>query len=453
MKAQPRRLLTAFAIALLVTPEAARADSFEVWLVDQSNTNGLAYGGTVHVYDGEALSARDVSEARPVASIDLGALGGPSGLCFLATDPSGGGAGANPVRPHMLLFNADHTRAVLSFVASGHVVIFDAEARTPLACFRMQAGAGGVRQAHAAFPSPDGRSIVVANQNGKLLERIDADFTHDVYVHTAAATLDLAACTTPNGVACQLAGARPDNAPICPIVASSGAHAFVTLRGGGLLVVDPRTTPMSIVGEYDAATVHGNGCGGVQAGESMFLDSGGGTAGNRSEFDVYRFPSAGYSAANPPNIPVPLIVFSDDYTSPTGDCHGDPSCRDAHGMALSKQSRTLWVADRHRNLFEVFDVATNARVNVKDVSFEGTVDTAPDLVDLAPGNRLVVSLRGPNPLSGDPHVATGSTPGMLVLALRDRGRDARIAGIARISNLDASGVERADAHGIRVRRK
>jgi hypothetical protein len=453
MNAQIRRFLIALGIVLFTAPVAALADGFEVWLVDQSNTNGLGYGGTLHIYDGEALSERDVSQARPVESIDLAALGGSNGLCFNATDPTGAGGGANPVRPHMILFNADHTRAVLSFVASGHVVIFDAAARTPLACFRMQAGAGGARQAHAAFPSPDGRSIVVANQNGKLLERIDADFARDVYAHTAAATLDLASCTTPNGVACQLAGVRPDNAPICPIVDSSGTRAFVTLRGGGLFVVDPRTTPMSIVAEYDAATVHGNGCGGVQAGDWIYLDSGGGTATNRSEFDVYRFPFSGYSAANPPNTPAPLVVFSDDYTSPTGDCQGDPNCRDAHGMALSNRSRTLWVADRHRNVFEVFDVATNARVNVKDVSFGGTVDTAPDLVDLAPGNRLVVSLRGPNPLSGDPHVATGSTPGIMVLALRDRGRDARITGIVRISNLDAGGVERADAHGIRVRSK
>ena len=29
----------------------------------------------------------------------------------------------------MVLFNNEHTHAVLSFVASGHVVIFDAEAR------------------------------------------------------------------------------------------------------------------------------------------------------------------------------------------------------------------------------------------------------------------------------------------------------------------------------------
>jgi hypothetical protein len=275
-----------------------------------------------------------------------------------------------------------------------------------------------------------------------------------VFTHAPAALLDLAGCVTPNGVACQLAGVRPDKAPICPIVDSSGALAFITLRGGGLLVVDPRSSPMAIVAEYDATAVHGNGCGGIEAGGAMFLDSGGGTASNRSEFDVYRFPLAGYSAANPPNTPAPLVVFSDDYTPASGACHGDPLCRDAHGMTASKHGRYVWVADRHRNVLEVFDTASHARVNVVDVTFGGVLDTAPDLLDLAPqGNRLFVSLRGPNPLTGDPHVATGAAPGMLVLNLTEGGRNAVMKALVPISNLDAGGVERADAHGIRVRAK
>ena len=45
---------------------------------------------------------------------------------------------------------------------------------------------------------------------------------------------------------------------------SSSRLAFVTLRGGGLFVLDSRATPMRIVAEYDEATIHGNGCGGVE---------------------------------------------------------------------------------------------------------------------------------------------------------------------------------------------
>ena len=75
--------------------------------------------------------------------------------------------GANPVRPHMLLFNATHTHAILSFVVSGHVVIFDAETRTPLNCFETTVGSTGTRQAHAAYPAPDGSFVLVYSPRGE----------------------------------------------------------------------------------------------------------------------------------------------------------------------------------------------------------------------------------------------------------------------------------------------
>ena len=183
--------------------------------------------------------------------------------------------GRNPVRPHMILFNNEHSHAVVSFVASGHVVIFDAESRTPLQCFETTVGSTGTRQAHAAFPAPDGSFILVANQNGKRLERIDTNFATNTFTHNPAATLDLATCTTPSGRPCEHPDLRPINWPICPIIDSSSTYGFVTLRGGGLFVVNATTTPMSIVAEYDKTTVRGNGCGGIEAAGHMYINSGG----------------------------------------------------------------------------------------------------------------------------------------------------------------------------------
>ncbi len=292
------------AMTMVMLGSFARGQDFEVWLVDQSNSPGVMFGGKVHVFEGSDLLGRNASDADPLDVIELS--GNTAALCMAMT-------GANPVRPHMLLFDSTHSRAILSFVASGHVVVFDAASRTPITCIRTSVGAGGARQAHASFPAPDDSFILVANQNGKLLERIMTDADGDGIpfedagdiVLDAAATLDLANCTTPNGMPCQMAGVRPDNAPICPIIDSSSTLGFITLRGGGLFVVDTQATPMAIVAEYDAAAVHGNGCGGVQVGEAMFLNSGGGTATNLSEFDVYRFPISGYDAFNPPNTPAP----------------------------------------------------------------------------------------------------------------------------------------------------
>ena len=202
----------------------------------------------------------------------------------------------------MILFNRQQSHAVLSFVASGHVVVFDAESRTPLSCIETTIGTTGTRQAHAAYPAPDGSYILVANQNGKRLERIDTNYRTSTFTHNPAATLDLATCTTPSGQPCEHPDLRPINWPICPIVDSSSRYGFVTLRGGGMFVVDARRTPMAIVAEYDKATVHGNGCGGIEVGRHMYVNSGGSPVNVSSTdphhpalygFDVYRFPLSG----------------------------------------------------------------------------------------------------------------------------------------------------------------
>jgi alkyl hydroperoxide reductase subunit AhpC len=317
-----------------------RALAHEVWLVDQSDSPGRSHGGTLYIFDNDDL--RQPSSVQPRERIDL--AGDVSALCMSAT-------GANPVRPHMLLFNSAQTHAVLSFVASGHVVVLDAATRAPLACARTSLSPTG-RQAHAAIPAPDNSFIVVANQNGKRLERINVDPAAHTFTHDQAATLDLATCTTPSGAACQEPTLRPDNAPICPIVDASSRWVFVTLRGGGLFVVDARSTPMRIVAEYDRAMVKGNGCGGVQVGESMFINSGG-RPGNLGHldlygFDVYRFPVNGYPAAAP-NRPTPERVFGLD------------GAHDSHGMA-SVGDRYVWVIDRHGNSAEVLSATSGQHV-------------------------------------------------------------------------------------------
>ena len=415
---------------VIASAESRGAGRAEVWLVDQSNS-AAGYGGRIHIFAAPDLMGAAASTAAPTDVIDL--AGTTAALCQATT-------GANPVRPHMLFFNPSHSHAVLAFVASGHVVIFDAETRLPVACLRASAGAGGARQAHAAVPSPDGSYILVANQNGKLLERIDSDFTTNSFVFNPAATIDLASCTTPNGIACQHPLLRPDNAPICPVVGGSSSRSWVTLRGGGLFVVDPKQTPMRIVAEYDRVTVHPNGCGGAEAASHMYLNSGGGTATNLHEFDVYQFPLHGYAASNPPNVPAPVVLFSDDVAP-----------RDAHGTAVVQGN--LWVFDRGGNVAEVFDAVSG--VHLRTVSLLGgpSTDPTPDLADVSPsGNRIFVSLRGPNPLTGDPHVSTGTTPGLGVIQLEAGGAGGELKSVAPISNVDAGGMERADPHGLRVRR-
>jgi hypothetical protein len=405
---------------------------YEVWGIDQSNSPGKTFGGTLYIYDGKDLERGHRASKAVPEKIDLGLEA--AALCVAKT-------GANPVRPHMLAMNASQSHAIISFVASGHVLIMDAPTRMPLDCIHTSVGAGGARQVHLALPSPDESYIAVANQNGKLFERIDTDYATHSFVLNTAAGIDLANCTTPNGFACQDAALRPDNAPICPIIDATSRYVFVTLRGGGLFVVDATYTPMQIVAEYDIDTVHPNGCLGAQVGEKMYVDSGGGTAAHLFGADLYAFPVTGFSPLNPPNTPAPMVVFSD--TSEDAD---------AHGATLTKHQRYLWVADRGRNFIWVIDTRTDVVVNTIPLAGPVSNDPTPDLLATSPsGSHVFMSLRGPTPLTADPHVSTGSTPGIGVIKVRQGGRGGTFEALAPVTNVDQDGTERADVHALTIR--
>ena len=426
-------LVLAAAAAMSAGVLGSGDESYEVWDIDQSNSPGQAHGGTLYIHDGHDIENQHRAPAAAPELVDLG--GAAAAFCLAQT-------GANPVRPHMLAINASQTHAIISFVASGHVLFLDAASRAPVGCVRASAGAGGARQAHMALPSPDGTYVTFANQNGKLFERILTDYATNTFVHDTAHGIDLAACTTPNGLPCQDAVLRPDNAPICPITESTSRFTFVTLRGGGLFVVDSKASPMAIAAEYDRATVHGNGCLGAEVPGKMYIDSGGGTATNLHEADLYAFPVDGFQPSNPPNVPAPAIVFSEDVEG-----------ADAHGAALTKHGRYLWVADRGRNFLFVVDTVTDQIVNRIQLDEDVSADPTPDLLMLSPnGSHAFMSMRGPNPLTADPHVSTGSTPGVGILKVIESGRNAVFEAVAPASNVDAAGVERADVHALAVRR-
>jgi len=217
---------------------------------------------------------------------------------------------------------------------------------------------------------------------------------------------------------------------------------FVTLRGGGLFVVDATQTPMQIAAEYDVDTVHPNGCLGVQVENKMYVDSGGGTASHLYGADIYAFPVTGFSPMNRPNVPAPEVVLSD--TSAEAD---------AHGATLTKHQRYLWIVDRGRNFIWVIDTQTDQLVNEIQLAGPISDDPTPDLLATSPnGSHIFMSLRGPNPLTADPHVSTAAPWNR-----RDRSaaRRARwsVRALAPVTNVDQSGVESADIHALTIRLK
>jgi hypothetical protein len=408
--------------------------SYEVWLIDQEDRFNAGIG-TLHIYDSEELTD-DPGSAAP-ESIDLG--GAVRQRCEQET-------GTTPTRPHMLVFNGGdddgaggNTHAMIAYVASGHVAFLDAETREPLDCIDVGA------QAHAAWPTPDQRHLIVANQNGKQLNRIATDYKDDVFTLENEATLDLATCTTPSGARCQDPSLRPDNAPICPRTTSDGRFTFVTLRGGGMFVVDHNTTPMRIVAEYDRDHVDDNGCGEMEASGKMYVNSGAGltvpSVPGDEPFghDVYAVELDGLSTTpnTTPNQPPAELVYTRD---------GDGAEVDAHAVALTRLGPYLWWGDRSQNDVTVVDPRRDRVINRFGLVNEHSDDPAPDLFDLSPGgDYMFASLRGPNPSSG--HAAFGSTPGVGVIEVRHRGRSGRLDGVARVGSVRGT----PDPHAIRVR--
>lgn len=423
-------LIAMFAITTATTAPAYDENDtvdYEVWAIDQSNSkdedgNGtLDSGGTLYAYDGKDLKGEQSSSAVPTI-VDLG--GASRDLCVAQT-------GTFPVRPHMFTFNSSRSHAVISFVGSGHVLFMNTTTKAPIQCIDV-----GV-QAHAAVPSNDETYVVVANQNGRLLQRINTNYQTNTFTLDNAAQINLATCTTPNGAPCQDAVLRPDARPICPVIDRCDRHAFITLAGGGLFVVDPNTTPMSIIAEYDKTTVHPDGCGGVQANGQMYINSGG-----AKEADLYSFPLRGYLSSNPPNTPAPTLVYSHDGTN-----------SDSHGAIATSGDRFLWVVERFGNNMTIVDTKNNSVLDQFSLVGDVSNDPAPDLLDISPDGKLIfMSMRGPNPLTGNNPAfnnSVGSTPGVGIIRVQEGGKRGRFIARLPISRI-VGGIERADPHGLRV---
>ena len=430
----------------------------------------------------------------------------------------------------------------------GFVGVMNAETKEAVGLFRVTetiSGGATNRSVHMSFWSDDGMAILVANLHGKVLERIDVTRDGDGTItgldYNRSASLgvgleqsvtqsatwfsgdnehgnpmvggvtgayDDAAFSdlTPNGVCKEngcpsgsdgATGGRPNNVIVCPIASDNG-NVYVTLGGGGLLIADLSTTPMSLVGEYGAETFNGAGCGGVQVDNQMWLNAGvsAGESGlTHSTFTMYMLDDRAYGAGNAENTPAPTVVFKDESNTATignvegattanetGQLPGESTRRDSHGMARTVDGAFIHTMDRVQNVVEVFatdgfarttydltsedgmgngDGACAAKSVTDDPDLPGN-DPSPDLLQETPdGKYLMVALRGPSPVSVN-HSAQGSCPGVGIVELTDGGAMGRMVGVLRSTNqVDTSpvsapgghlytGTERSDIHGAAV---
>lgn len=377
-------ILMVVASALSVTAQSP-PERYEVWTIDQADT---ARGGArLYIYDGQRLAT---GQAPPPEIVNLDAVAR--------------GVGDGPgVRPHMLAFTSTFGHAIISNVATGHVYIMRAGDR------RMVASIDVGEQAHHAEASPDGAFIVVANQGGKRLARIRADFAAERFTYNRADDLNLAAMED---------AAHPDNAPICPLVV--GGKVYMTVRGGGLYVVDYRATPMRVMKAYGIVDVAPAGCGGAVVGDKIYINSGTAASSdlyvfNRTSDERIKHVRLGWAGA------------------------------DGHGLVVTGGGRYLWIGNRADHNIAVINVDRDASAGL--ITGFGA---APDIMGLSPdGRRVFIALRGPNNLTGGP-TAKGETPGIAVLEVTDEGRTGRRVGFAPMGDQTAASPN--DPHTIAIRR-
>ncbi|MCH2656982.1 MAG: hypothetical protein MKZ84_05440 [Dehalococcoidia bacterium] len=408
--------------------------AYEVWSIDQSGTEDDGTGGRLYIWDGEDIFIDDAKDAKPEI-IDL-AKAAKDANCDA------------PIKPHMILSNHTTPKAshvILANVGSGNTFFIDIASRDIVGCVNTIGGfngAGGTTNSHASVASPDNSIVIVANIGAKdesgFLHKIQTNYTSNDY--KLVETLALDQFTNELGTAV----ARP----ICHEFTSDSKFAYITLAGGGVLVVDvgsaDGTTPMTVVKVYDKDTVPGIGCGVARLPFNRIMTNGESGAKGGDDF-LYTFDTSKAAEGVFPN-PVQIEL-------PGEDTHGAVTCIDQKGDIFAITSM------RVSNDVNFVDLQTNKVVATQSMATSFSPDPKPDVADIV-GNKMFIALRGAKPLSAIGSLESADrTPGVAVLTISDDCKSlsweeedlASMNDSKRMVTLkDGTEVSASDPHGLEV---
>ena len=368
--------------------------SYEIWAVDQSATENDGTGGLLYIWDGQDVFVKDAKDATPE-------------IINLAKAANDANCEA-PIKPHMILSNyatpkASH--AILANVGSGNTFFINIDSREIVGCVNTIGGfngAGGTTNSHASVSSPDNSMTIVANIGAKdesgFMHKIQTNYSSDDY--KLVETLALDQYTNELGTAV----ARP----ICHEFTNDSKFAYVTLAGGGLLVLDvgssDGTIPMTVVKVYDKDTVPGIGCGVSRLPFNKIMTNGESGAKGGDDF-LYTFDT---SKAVEGVFPNPTQI-----ELPGEDTHGAVTCIDQKGDIHAITSM------RVSNDVNFVNLQTNKVVATQSMAESFSEDPKPDVADIL-GNKMFITLRGAKPLTAIGSLEfAGRTPGVAVLTIND----------------------------------
>jgi DNA-binding beta-propeller fold protein YncE len=364
----------------------------EVWSLDQGTDR-------IHVYDGDH---------QQVAVIDV------SPAALRTVDPEFAPESGRTV-PHMIDFDSEHRFAFVAATAGGATIVIDAVERSVVAVLRTGPGT------HMAAVTPADEAVWVAVIGAKRLVEIPLDLAEDVPVFEIGRVVDLEPLLAKTGFT------YPSASPVCHDYDRQG-RAWVTLGPGmdkgGLIVFD--THSAEIVQAFDPGVVRANcGIGFTADGRRAIANWSGifGAEIEDGEGEWYVFDTSSFELL--------------DARSSGGV--------DAHGVRRTPDGREFWQVNR--------GTGDGLRIDARSFEVTGNLQLgdAPDILDFSPDGRFAyVTQRGPNPLSGDPHVSKGSAPGVLVV---DVSTGAVLRRLDPTTVRDADGRILNDVHGIGVRRR
>ncbi|MFP8952537.1 cell surface protein [Natrialbaceae archaeon A-arb3/5] len=376
---------------------------YEIWALDQGLDN-------IHFYepgDGDA-------EFDHTDTLDLNELEGV---------PDEG------VVPHMIDYTSDYEYAVVACTAGARTLVFRTEDHELVA--NLETGASS----HFAGVSPDDEYIHVDVIGEEKIVRVDADF--DAEEFEIVDDIDLRENDT-------VVDAGIDSgAPICHQYAKDGRSLHTigpSYHDGALVIVDH--DDFSVDQAYSGDVLPTN-CGTMPHPdeEKFYL-----TAGLPSD------PDEGVEGVGDYYV---YDTAEDEIIKDGASTEGI----DAHGFWFTPDGEELWVLNRETNDGVVVDPETDEVIEEIDAYGPDQSDDpderdAPDIMWSSPdGEYMFATLRGPAPQSGDPHAATGVTPGFSVLDTESRDIVETVEPDP-IENYDEDDIDAEavpDFHGIGVR--
>lgn len=407
----------------------AQEPSYEVWAVDQADTVDTG-GGLLYIWDSADL-IRSARDAEPEV-IDLADAATDAG-CSIAK------------RPHMIWknYSSSPSHMVLANVGSGDTFFIDIETRQIVGCVSTKNAANGAVSSHNSSATPDNTVVLVdtIGDPGKsgFLHKIATDYETNTY--QLVQTLDLASATLPTGQPITEAVGTQLIRPICHEFTADSQFAYVTLAGGGLLVVDAQE--MNVKHAYQSTTVPGIGCGVLRLPDGRMLTNGESGENGGDDF-LYIFDTKdAINGVFPDPIQIDL---------PGEDTHGIALCTDRKGHLFA--ATTMRVS----NDLNFVDLQTNRVVKTLSLERGFSRNPAPDISDTL-GNTLFVTLRGAKPLSAiSSLVDPDRTPGLAKIQFNRNCNginwDAKdIAPMVQNPNsvvVDGQTVNAADPHGMEI---